>query len=124
MPKLTVITRKAYGGAYDVMSSKHIRGDVSFAFPSAEIAVMGPEAAVNIVFRDELAKAADPAAARARYVAEYRAKFANPYAAAALGYIDEVIRPRETRARLCGALAALGNKRDTNPSKKHGNIPL
>jgi propionyl-CoA carboxylase beta chain len=85
---------------------------------------MGPEAAVNIVFRDELAKAADPAAARARYVAEYRAKFANPYAAAALGYVDEVIRPRETRARLCGALTALGNKRDTNPSKKHGNIPL
>ena len=89
------------------MSSKHIRGDVNFAFPSAEIAVMGPEAAVNIVFRDELAKAADPAAARARYLAEYRAKFANPYAAAALGYVDEVIRPRETRARLCRALAAL-----------------
>ena len=124
VPKLTVITRKAYGGAYDVMSSKHIRGDISFAYPSAEIAVMGPEAAVNIVFRDELAKAADPAAARARYLADYRAKFANPYAAAALGYIDEVIRPRETRARLCGALAALGNKRDTNPTKKHGNIPL
>jgi propionyl-CoA carboxylase beta chain len=124
VPKLTVITRKAYGGAYDVMSSKHIRGDVSFAFPSAEIAVMGPEAAVNIVFRDELAKAADPAAARARYLADYRAKFANPYAAASLGYVDEVIRPRETRARLCRALGALGNKRDTNPSKKHGNIPL
>ena len=103
MPKLTVITRKAYGGAYDVMSSKHIRGDVSFAYPTAEIAVMGPEAAVNIVFRDELAKAADPAAARARYLAEYREKFANPYAAAALGYVDEVIRPRETRARLCRA---------------------
>jgi propionyl-CoA carboxylase beta chain len=124
VPKLTVITRKAYGGAYDVMSSKHIRGDVSFAFPSAEIAVMGPEAAVNIVFRDELAKADDPAAARARYLADYRAKFANPYAAASLGYIDEVIRPRETRARLCRALAALGNKRDSNPPKKHGNIPL
>jgi propionyl-CoA carboxylase beta chain len=124
VPKLTVITRKAYGGAYDVMSSKHIRGDVSFAFPSAEIAVMGPEAAVNIVFRDELAKAADPAAARARYLADYRAKFANPYAAAALGYVDEVIRPRETRARLCRALTALANKRDSNPTKKHGNIPL
>ena len=124
VPKLTVITRKAYGGAYDVMSSKHIRGDVSFAFPSAEIAVMGPEAAVNIVFRDELAKAADPAAARTRYLADYRAKFANPYVAASLGYVDEVIRPRETRARLCRALAALANKRDTNPPKKHGNIPL
>jgi propionyl-CoA carboxylase beta chain len=124
VPKLTVITRKAYGGAYDVMSSKHIRGDMSFAYPSAEIAVMGPEAAVNIVFRDELAAAADPAAARARYAAEYREKFANPYAAAALGYIDEVIRPRETRAKLCRALGVLGNKRDTNPSKKHGNIPL
>jgi len=97
---------------------------VSFAYPSAEIAVMGPEGAVNIVFRDELAKAADPAAARARYVAEYREKFANPYAAAALGYVDEVIRPRETRARLCRALSALANKRDTNPPKKHGNIPL
>jgi propionyl-CoA carboxylase beta chain len=124
VPKLTVITRKAYGGAYDVMSSKHIRGDVSFAYPSAEIAVMGSEAAVNIVFREELAKASDPAAARARYLADYRAKFANPYAAAALGYVDEVIRPRETRARLCRALTALANKRDTNPPKKHGNIPL
>jgi propionyl-CoA carboxylase beta chain len=124
VPKLTVITRKAYGGAYDVMSSKHIRGDISFAFPSAEIAVMGPEAAVGIVFREELAKAPDPAAARARYVAEYREKLANPYVAAALGYVDEVIRPRETRAKLCRALAMLGNKRDTNPPKKHGNIPL
>ncbi len=124
VPKLTVITRKAYGGAYDVMSSKHIRGDLSFAFPTAEIAVMGPEAAVNIVFRDELAKAADPEAARAGYLAEYRQKLANPYTAASLGYVDEVIRPRETRARLCRALAALGNKRDTNPPKKHGNIPL
>jgi propionyl-CoA carboxylase beta chain len=124
VPKLTVITRKAYGGAYDVMSSKHIRGDVSFAYPAAEIAVMGPEAAVGIVFRDELAKAADPAAARARYLDEYREKFANPYAAAELGYIDEVIRPRETRARLCRALAAVGTKRDSNPPKKHGNIPL
>jgi propionyl-CoA carboxylase beta chain len=124
VPKLTVITRKAYGGAYDVMSSKHIRGDLSFAYPAAEIAVMGPEAAVGIVFRDELAKAADPAAARARYLDEYREKFASPYAAAELGYIDEVIRPRETRAKLCRGLALLGNKRDTNPPRKHGNIPL
>jgi propionyl-CoA carboxylase beta chain len=124
VPKVTVITRKAYGGAYDVMSSKHIRGDLSFAYPSAEIAVMGPEAAVGIVFRDELAKATDPDAARARMVAEYRDKFANPFVAASLGYIDEVIRPRETRARLCSGLAALANKRDTNPPKKHGNMPL
>jgi propionyl-CoA carboxylase beta chain len=124
VPKLTVITRKAYGGAYDVMSSKHIRGDMTFAYPSAEIAVMGPEAAVGIVFREELAKAADPEAARARYVAEYRDKLANPYVAASLGYVDEVIRPRETRAKLCRALGVLGNKRDTNPPRKHGNIPL
>jgi len=124
VPKLTVITRKAYGGAYDVMSSKHIRGDLNFAYPAAEIAVMGPEGAVNIVFRDELARAADPAEARARYLAEYREKFASPYAAAELGYIDEVIRPRETRAKLCRGLALLGNKRDTNPPRKHGNIPL
>jgi propionyl-CoA carboxylase beta chain len=124
VPKLTVITRKAYGGAYDVMSSKHIRGDLSFAFPSAEIAVMGPEAAVGIIFRDELAAAQDPAAARARALAEYREKLANPYVAASLGYVDEVIRPRETRAKLCRALDVLGNKRDSNPPKKHGNIPL
>ncbi|HEY2901398.1 MAG TPA: acyl-CoA carboxylase subunit beta [Polyangia bacterium] len=124
VPKLTVITRKAYGGAYDVMSSKHIRGDLGFAYPSAEIAVMGPDAAVNIVFRDELGKAADPAAARALYQAEYREKFANPYSAAALGYVDEVIRPRETRAKLCRGLAVLQNKRDNNPPRKHGNIPL
>src|SRR4030095_2103038 len=117
-PKLTVITRKAYAGAYDVMSSKHIRGDISFAYPAAEIAVMGPEAAVGIVFRDELAKAADPAAARARHLGDYPAKCATPYAAAALGYADEVIRPRETRARLNRALTALANKRDSNPSKK------
>jgi propionyl-CoA carboxylase beta chain len=124
VPKLTVITRKAYGGAYDVMSSKHIRGDLNFAYPTAEIAVMGPEGAVNIVFRDEIAKASDPAAARARYLAEYREKFASPYIAAELGYIDEIIRPRDTRARLCDGLSLLGNKRDTNPPKKHGNIPL
>jgi propionyl-CoA carboxylase beta chain len=124
VPKLTVITRKAYGGAYDVMSSKHIRGDLSFAYPGAEIAVMGPEAAVGIVFRSELAAAPDPAAARAAYLAEYKEKFANPYVAASLGYVDEVIRPRDTRAKLCRALAALSNKRDVNPPKKHGNIPL
>jgi propionyl-CoA carboxylase beta chain len=124
VPKLTVITRKAYGGAYDVMSSKHIRGDLNFAYPTAEIAVMGPEAAVNIVFRDELAGAADPAAVRARYLAEYRDKFASPYVAAELGYVDEVIRPRDTRARLSAGLSLLANKRDANPPKKHGNMPL
>jgi propionyl-CoA carboxylase beta chain len=124
VPKLTVITRKAYGGAYDVMSSKHIRADLNFAYPTAEIAVMGPEGAVGIIFRDEIAKAADPAAARAAYVAEYREKFANPYSAAALGYIDEVIRPRDTRPRLCRGLAMLANKRVALPSRKHGNIPL
>ncbi len=124
VPKVTVITRKAYGGAYDVMSSKHIRADMNFAFPTAEIAVMGPEGAVGIIFRDEIAQAADPAAARARHVAEYREKFANPYAAAALGYIDEIIRPRQTRPRLARALAMLANKRMERPSRKHGNIPL
>jgi propionyl-CoA carboxylase beta chain len=124
VPKLTVITRKAYGGAYDVMSSKHIRGDFNFAYPTAEIAVMGPDAAVNIVFRDELGKATDPAAARARYLAEYREKFASPYVAAERGYIDEILPPRLTRSRLVSALGLLGNKRDTNPPKKHGNIPL
>jgi len=124
VPKLTVITRKAYGGAYDVMSSKHIRADLNFAYPTAEIAVMGPEGAVGIIFRDEIAKAPDPAAARAAYVAEYREKFANPYSAAALGYIDEVIRPRDTRPRLCRGLALLANKRVALPSRKHGNIPL
>jgi propionyl-CoA carboxylase beta chain len=124
VPKLTVITRKAYGGAYDVMSSKHIRGDLNFAYPTAEIAVMGPDAAVNIVFRDELAQAADPTAARAKYLAEYREKFASPYVSAELGYIDEVIRPRDTRARLAAGLGLLANKRDANPPKKHGNMPL
>jgi propionyl-CoA carboxylase beta chain len=124
VPKLTVITRKAYGGAYDVMSSKHIRADMNFAYPTAEIAVMGPEGAVGIVFRDELAATDDPAAARARYVADYREKFANPYTAAALGYLDEVIRPRETRPKLCRALGMLANKRQALPPRKHGNIPL
>ncbi|MER2600409.1 MAG: acyl-CoA carboxylase subunit beta [Caldilineales bacterium] len=124
VPKITVITRKAYGGAYDVMSSKHIRGDVNLAWPSAEIAVMGPEGAINILYRRELAAAADPAALRAQLVQEYREKLANPYVAAARGYIDDVIQPRETRPYLINALGMLQNKRDSNPPKKHGNIPL
>jgi acetyl-CoA carboxylase carboxyltransferase component len=124
VPKITIITRKAYGGAYDVMSSKHIRGDISYAWPTAEIAVMGPDGAVNIIFRKEIAAAEDPEAERTRLVQEYRDKFANPYIAAARGYIDDVIEPRETRPRLIEALKMLQNKRDSNPSKKHGNIPL
>jgi propionyl-CoA carboxylase beta chain len=124
VPKLTVVTRKAYGGAYDVMSSKHIRGDVNFAWPTAEIAVMGPEGAVNIIFRKELARAEDPQKRREELVKEYREKFANPYIAAARGYIDDVIEPHETRPRLINALEMLANKRDTNPPKKHGCIPL
>jgi propionyl-CoA carboxylase beta chain len=124
VPKLTVITRKAYGGAYDVMSSKHVRGDMNFAWPSAEIAVMGAEGAVNVIFKDEIASAADPAVERARLVAAYEAEFANPYIAAARGYVDDVIAPSETRPRLIAALRMLQNKRDTNPRKKHGNIPL
>ena len=124
VPKLTVITRKSYGGAYCVMSSKHIRGDVNLAWPSAEIAVMGPDGAVNIIFRKEIAEAADPEAKRAELIALYREQFANPYIAAARGYLDDVIEPRETRPRLINALEMLQNKRDTNPPKKHGNIPL
>ena len=124
VPKITIITRKAYGGAYDVMSSKHIRGDISYAWPSAEIAVMGPEGAVNIIFRKQIAEAEDPEAERARLVQEYRDTFANPYVAAARGYIDDVIEPHQTRPRLIEALQMLQNKRDTNPPKKHGNIPL
>src|SRR5688572_6808279 len=124
VPKLTVITRKAYGGAYDVMSSKHIRGDANFAWPSAEIAVMGPEGAVNILYRREMEAAADPAAFREAKIREYREKFANPYIAAERGYVDEVIEPRETRFRLIAMLEVLKTKRDTNPPKKHGNIPL
>ncbi len=124
VPKLTVITRKAYGGAYDVMSSKHIRGDVNFAWPTAEIAVMGIEGAVNIVFRDELAHAEDAAALHQRLEREYRERLANPYVAAARGYLDDVIEPRETRPRLISALEMLQNKRQTNPPRKHGNIPL
>lgn len=124
VPKLSVITRKAYGGAYDVMSSKHVRGDLNLAWPTAEVAVMGPEGAIEIVFRRELAEAADPDALRARLVHQYRAQFANPYVAASRGYIDDVIAPRETRPRLISALRALATKRTANPKKKHGNIPL
>jgi len=124
VPKLTVITRKAYGGAYDVMSSKHIRGDVNLAWPTAEIAVMGPEGAVNIIFRKELEKAKDSVKKKTELVADYREKFANPYIAAERGYIDDVIEPKETRPRLINALEMLSNKRDANPAKKHGNIPL
>jgi propionyl-CoA carboxylase beta chain len=124
VPKVTVITRKAYGGAYIVMSSKHLRSDVNFAWPSTEIAVMGPEGAINIVFRRELESAKDPTERRGELTAEYREKFANPYVAASRGYIDDVIEPHETRPRLINALAMLANKRDSLPSKKHGNIPL
>ncbi|MEC9015187.1 MAG: acyl-CoA carboxylase subunit beta [Gemmatimonadota bacterium] len=124
VPKLTVITRKAYGGAYDVMNSKHIRGDINLAWPQAEIAVMGPKGAVEILFRRELDEAEDVEAAEAEQIEEYREKFANPYIAAARGYVDDVIDPRETRERLISALDMLHNKRDKNPPKKHGNIPL
>ena len=124
VPKLAVITRKAYGGAYDVMSSKHIRGDLNLAWPSAEIAVMGPEGAIDIIFRRELAEAHDQEATRERLVAEYRQQFANPYIAASRGYVDDIIEPHETRPRLISALRMLQGKRDRNPQKKHGNIPL
>jgi propionyl-CoA carboxylase beta chain len=124
VPKLTVITRKAYGGAYDVMSSKHIRGDANFAFPTAEIAVMGPDGAVNIVYRNEIAEADDKIAAAKKFADEYRATFANPYKAAELGFVDEVIYPRELRRRLATCLSMLENKRADNPPRKHGNIPL
>jgi propionyl-CoA carboxylase beta chain len=124
VPKITVITRKAYGGAYCVMASKHIRTDFNYAYPTAEIAVMGPEGAVNVLYRRELAEAADPVAMRARLVAEFREKLANPFIAASRGFIDEIIQPRATRAKLIAALASCDNKRDKNPPKKHGNIPL
>ena len=124
VPKLAVITRKAYGGAYCVMSSKHLRTDVNYAWPAAEIAVMGADGAVNILYKREIESAEDPDAARAAKVAEYRDKFANPYIAAQRGFVDEVILPRQTRPRLIRALAALDAKRDRNPPKKHGNIPL
>jgi propionyl-CoA carboxylase beta chain len=124
VPKITVITRKAYGGAYDVMNSKHIRGDINLAWPTAEIAVMGPKGAVEILFRRQIAESDDPEAEAAAKEAEYRERFAHPYIAAARGYVDDVIDPRETRPRLISALDMLRNKRDENPWKKHGNIPL
>jgi len=124
VPKLTIVTRKAYGGAYCVMSSKHIRSDLNLAWPTAEIAVMGPDGAVNIIFRKELAEAKDPVQRKAELVADYREKFASPYVAAERGYIDDVIEPKETRPRLINALEMLSNKRDSSPAKKHGNIPL
>jgi propionyl-CoA carboxylase beta chain len=124
VPKVTVITRKAYGGAYDVMASKHVRGDVNYAYPTAEIAVMGPDGAVNIIFSKEIAASSNPELTRAQLIAEYREKFATPFKAAELGYIDAIIQPRQTRARLIRALHMLRNKRQDNPPKKHGNIPL
>jgi propionyl-CoA carboxylase beta chain len=124
VPKVTVITRKAYGGAYCVMASKHIRTDLNFAYPTAEIAVMGPEGAVNVLYRRELATAEDPDALRAQKVAEFREKFANPYVAADRGFVDEVIEPRQTRRKIISGLDMTRGKRDRNPPKKHGNIPL
>jgi propionyl-CoA carboxylase beta chain len=124
VPKVTVITRKAYGGAYDVMSSKHIRGDVNFAWPTAEIAVMGPEGAVNIIYRRDIAQSPTPDDRRAKLIADYKAHFANPYAAAERGYIDDVIEPRQTRPKLIKALRTLQTKRVAQPKRKHGNIPL
>jgi len=124
VPKLTVITRKAYGGAYDVMNSKHVRADVNLAFPTAEVAVMGAEGAVNIIHRQQIERAANPEETRASFIADYRARFLSPYEAASLGFIDEVIVPRTLRPRLASYLALLKNKRDVNPPKKHGNIPL
>jgi propionyl-CoA carboxylase beta chain len=124
VPKVTVITRKAYGGAYCVMSSKHLRTDFNYAWPTAEVAVMGPEGAVNVLYRKEIEAAADPAAERARRVDELRDKFANPFVAASRGFVDEIIQPRSTRRKLILALASLSTKREKLPSKKHGNIPL
>jgi propionyl-CoA carboxylase beta chain len=124
VPKVTVITRKAYGGAYCVMGSKHLRTDVNFAYPTAEIAVMGPEGAVNIVHRRELAATADPEALRKEKIEEFRDRFASPFVAAERGFIDDVIEPRETRPKVIRALRMLQNKVDTMPRKKHGNLPL
>jgi propionyl-CoA carboxylase beta chain len=121
---LTVICRKAYGGAYIVMSSRHMRGDFNLAYPTAEIAVMGPDGAVNILNRREIDAAPDPDAARTQRTDAYRERFANPYQAAEWGFVDAVIRPRDTRRYLAAALATMGDKRDTNPPRKHGNIPL
>jgi len=124
VPKVTLIVRKAYGGAYDVMGSKHSGGDINYAWPTAEIAVMGPHGAINIIFRKEIAEAADPEQKRIELVTDYRQKFANPYVAAQKGYIDEVIMPIETRPKLVSALEMLASKREARPSKKHANIPL
>jgi propionyl-CoA carboxylase beta chain len=124
VPKITVITRKAYGGAYDVMSSKHHGGDINYAYPTAEIAVMGPEGAVNIIFRKDIAEAEDAETARTRLVDEYRNNFASPFRAAELGYIDQIIFPENTRARLIKALMMLLNKRESIPKRRHGNVPL
>jgi propionyl-CoA carboxylase beta chain len=124
VPKLTVITRKAYGGAYDVMSSKHIRADFNFAWPTAEVAVMGPEGAVNIVFRKELEESDDADERRRELIAEYRDQFANPFVAAERGYVDDVIEPRRTRPVLIDALETTLTKREPRPRRKHGNIPL
>ena len=124
VPKVSVMIRKAYGGAYIVMSSKHLRGDINLAWPSAEIAVMGPEAAVNIIFRDKISKSVEPSRTREELTQEYRDNFANPYVAASHGFLDEVIDPSETRSHLIRALEMLQNKRDSLPPKKHGNIPL
>jgi acetyl-CoA carboxylase carboxyltransferase component len=124
VPKITVITRKAYGGAYCVMASKHIRTDLNFAYPTAEIAVMGPEGAVNILYKREIQKAGDPEALRRQKVEEFREKFANPYVAADRGFIDEVIEPRSTRRKIIAGLDMTRSKRAKNPPKKHGNIPL
>jgi len=124
VPKLTVITRKAYGGAYDVMCSKHVRADMNFAWPTAEIAVMGPDGAVNIIFRKEIIDSKDAKKTKDKLVSEYQDKFENPYIAAERGYIDEVIEPQETRPKLITALESLLNKRESRPPKKHGNIPL
>jgi acetyl-CoA carboxylase carboxyltransferase component len=121
---MTVITRKAYGGAYLVMNSKHLRADVSYAWPTAEIAVMGPEGAVNIVFKKQIEKAEDPQVRRAELIAEYQRKFATPYWAAERGYVDDVIEPAETRPRLIRALRMLATKRESVPPRKHGNVPL
>jgi len=124
VPKINVILRKAYGGAYIAMNSRHLGADMVFAWPTAEIAVMGPDGAANIIFRKEIADAADPVKARKDKIAEYTEKFSNPYVAAARGYVDDVIPPSETRMRLISALEMLASKRETRPSKKHGNIPL
>lgn len=124
VPKITVITRKAYGGAYCVMASKHIRADINYAYPGAEIAVMGPEGAVNIVYKSELEKAKESSKLREEKIKEFREKFANPYIACEKGYVDEIIEPKFTRPKLIAALKMLENKRDKNPPKKHGNIPL